>query len=106
MPILKAKRKRFVMMDNEFLSREDMSLKAKGLLASMLSLPPEWRFSVEGLAYLHKESECAISSGLKELEQLGYLQRSYPRDENGKIARAVYTICDIPIYEYEQLYSE
>jgi len=106
MPILRAKRKRFVMMDNEFLSREDMSLKAKGLLASMLSLPPEWRFSIEGLAYLHKESECAISSGLKELERLGYLQRSYPRDENGKIAKAVYTICDIPIYEYEQLYSE
>ncbi len=63
-------RKRFVAMDNEFLSRSDMSLKAKGLLASMLSLPPEWRFSIEGLAYLHKESECAISSGLKELERV------------------------------------
>ena len=98
-------RKRFVAMDNEFLPRSDMSLKAKGLFASMLSLPPEWRFSIEGLAYLHKESECAILSGLKELERLGYLRRSYPRDENGKIASAVYTVCDIPLDEYERLHE-
>ena len=44
-------------MDNEFLTRKDLSLKAKGLLACMLCLPPDWRFSIEGLAYINKESE-------------------------------------------------
>ncbi len=43
-------------MDNEFLTRTDLSLKAKGLLACMLCLPPDWRFSIEGLAYINKET--------------------------------------------------
>lgn len=106
MPKLKAKRNRFVSMDNEFLTRKDLSLKAKGLLACMLCLPPDWRFSIEGLAYINKESESAISSALRELEQFDYLRRSYPRTEDGKIANAVYTICDIPIVEYETLHGE
>ena len=93
-------------MDNEFLTRKDLSLKAKGLLACMLCLPPDWRFSIEGLAYINKESESAISSALRELEQFDYLRRSYPRTEDGKIANAVYTICDIPIGEYETLHGE
>ena len=106
MPKLLAKRNRFVSMDNEFLTRKDLSLKAKGLLACMLCLPPDWRFSIEGLAYINKESESAISSALRELEQFDYLRRSYPRTEDGKIANAVYTICDIPIVEYETLHGE
>ena len=67
---------------------------------------PDWRFSIEGLAYINKESESAISSALRELEQFDYLRRSYPRTEDGKIANAVYTICDIPIIEYEALHGE
>ena len=106
MPKLLAKRNRFVSMDNEFLTRKDLSLKAKGLLACMLCLPPDLRFSIDGLAYINKESESAISSALRELEQFDYLRRSYPRTEDGKIANAVYTICDIPIVEYEALHGE
>ena len=82
---LKAKRNRFVSMDNEFLTRKDLSLKAKGLLACMLCLPPDWRFSIEGLAYINKESESAISFVLRELEQFDYLRRSYPRTEDGNL---------------------
>ena len=106
MPKLLAKRNRLVSMDNELLTRKDLTLKAKGLLACMLCLPPDWRFSIEGLAYINKESESAISSALRELEQFDYLRRSYPRTEDGKIANAVYTICDIPIVEYETLHSK
>ena len=68
MPILKAKRKRFAATYNEFVSRSDKSLKAKGLLAGMLSLAPEWRFPIEGHSYLYKEGECEILPRLKELE--------------------------------------
>jgi len=106
MPKILAKRNRFVSMDNEFLTKTDLSLKAKGLLACMLCLPPDWRFSIEGLAYINKENESAISSALRELEQFDYLRRSYPRTEDGKITNAVYTICDIPIVEYEVLHGE
>ncbi|MBQ8904438.1 MAG: hypothetical protein IJY73_09190 [Oscillospiraceae bacterium] len=66
----------------------------------------DWRFSIEGLAYINKESESAISSALRELEQFDYLRRSYARTENGKITNVVYTICDIPIVEYEALHGE
>lgn len=57
MPKLLAKRNRFVSMDNEFLTRTDLSLKAKGLLACMMCLPPDWRFSIEGLAYINKRAK-------------------------------------------------
>ena len=106
MPKLLAKRNRCVSMDNEFLTRKDLSLKAKGLLACMLCLPPDLRFSIDGLAYINKESESAISSALREMERFDYLRRSYPRTEDGEIANAVYTICDIPIVEYETLHGE
>ena len=103
MPILKAKRKGYVSMDREFLIRKDLSLKAKGLLAHMMTLPDNWRFTVDGLVHCHKESKTAITAAIKELEQLGYLRRRYPRNEHGRIDHAEYTVCDIPIHEYETL---
>jgi DNA-binding MarR family transcriptional regulator len=98
MPILKAKRKGYVSMDREFLIRKDLSLKAKGLLAQMMTLPNTWRFTIDGLVHCHKESKTAISASLKELEQLGYLRR-----EHGRIDYVEYTVCDIPLHKYETL---
>ena len=103
MPILKAKRKGYVSMDREFLLRKDLSLKAKGLLAHMLTVPDNWRFTVDGLVCCHKESKTAVSAALKELEKFGYLRRRYPRNEHGRIDHAEYTVCDIPLDEYETL---
>lgn len=70
---LHRKDKGFTTLDNEFLHRTDMTLKAKGLLAYMLSLPKDWNYSIAGLCTCCKENETAISSGLKELQDLGYL---------------------------------
>ena len=103
MPILKARRKGYVSMDREFLLRKDLSLKAKGLLAHMLTVPDNWRFTVDGLVCCHKESKTAVSAALRELEKFGYLRRCYPRNEHGRIDHAEYTVCDVPLDEYEAL---
>ena len=96
MPKLLAKRNRFVSMDNEFLTRKDLSLKAKGLLACMLCLPPDWRFSIEGLAYINKESIDAIRTAIWELEKAGYVVRNQVRNDNGKMGTSEYIIYEEP----------
>ena len=75
-------------MSNRHLREMDMSLKAKGLLSLMLSLPDEWRFSVKGLCAICKESKAAINSALDELKKHGYLtiEMIKPgKNGNGKI---------------------
>jgi hypothetical protein len=62
----------YTVLDNGFLKRGDISLKAIGLLSKILSLPPNWNFSVKGIAVTCKESEKAIRGILKELQLLGY----------------------------------
>lgn len=59
---------------NYYLMKKDMSLKAKGLLSLMLSLPDDWDYSIAGLVSICKENETAIKSTLKELKEFGYLR--------------------------------
>lgn len=103
MPILKAISSDVVIMDRAFLVRNDISMKAKGLLASLLSLPSTTHFSVEQFAKLHKESTGAVRSALRELMEHDYIRRNIPRNEQGKIENTVYTICDVPINEFENI---
>lgn len=63
----------FTVMSNYHLRDKDLSLKAKGLLSQMLSLPPEWDYSLEGLAAINREQATAISTAIKELKKRGYL---------------------------------
>lgn len=67
------KTKDYTVMSNTHFRDRNMSLKAKGLLSLMLSLPDDWDYSVEGLVAICKESRPAVQSSLKELQQLGYL---------------------------------
>lgn len=69
------KNKNFTVMSNYHLKEKEMSLKAKGLLSVMLSLPEKWDYSIAGLVAICKENETAINSTLKELEKFGYLKR-------------------------------
>ena len=89
MAIIRDKRtKDFTVMSNRHLREMDMSLKAKGLLSLMLSLPDEWKFSVKGLCAICKESKAAINSALDELKEHGYLaiEMIKPgKNGNGKI---------------------
>ena len=90
------KDKNFITMGKYHLKEKEMSLKAKGLLSQMLSLPDEWDYSIKGLVKINKESYDSIRSALKELEQFGYLKRTQIQDK-GKFVDVEYTIYEKPI---------
>lgn len=80
-------------MSNHHLRNKDMSLKAKGLMSLMLSLPPEWDYSIGGLVAICKESHTSIRSALRELEENNYLLRERKNNEKG------YFIYEYTLYE-------
>ena len=88
-------------MANHHLKNKSLSLKAKGIMSVMLSLPEDWDYTLRGLAYISKESIDAIREGVKELETAGYIIRSRSRNEKGQLAGADYVI-----YEHPQPISE
>lgn len=67
------KNKNYTIMGNYHLKDKNLSLKAKGLMSIMLSLPDDWDYSINGLVAICKENETSIKSALDELKQLGYL---------------------------------
>ncbi|MBR5823808.1 MAG: hypothetical protein IKY67_06665 [Paludibacteraceae bacterium] len=77
------KTENYTVMSNHHLRNKDMSLKAKGLMSLMLSLPPSWDYSIGGLVAICKESHTSIRSALKELEQNQYLVRERKNNEKG-----------------------
>ena len=86
----------FTVMSNTHFREKEMSLKAKGLLSLMLSLPDEWDYSIAGLATLSKDGRDGVNSGLTELEEFGYLVRSRRYDKEGKFAGYNYDIYEQP----------
>ena len=78
------KTKDYIVMCNKHLKEKNMSLKAKGLLSLMLSLPEDWNYSVEGLVSICKENETSIKSALDELKEFGYLvvKKKLPNETN------------------------
>ena len=73
----------YTVMSNHHLRNANLSLKAKGLLSMILSLPEEWNYTTRGLASICKEGVDAIGSALKELETAGYIVRRQLRGTNG-----------------------
>ena len=86
----------YTVMSNHHLKDTALSLKAKGLLSMMLSLPDEWNYTTRGLAAICKEGVDAIGAALKELEARGYLVRRQIRDSKGRITDTEYTIYESP----------
>lgn len=78
------KDKNYTVLSNYHFMDKRLSLKAKGLLSQMLSLPEDWDFTVAGLVYLNKESKSAVQSTLRELEECGYLVRMKTKNEKGQ----------------------
>ena len=91
------KTKDFTVMCNNHLRNVKLSLKAKGLLYLMLSLPEDWDYTTRGLAHICKDGVDSISSTLKELERHGYLSRQRFRYENGQLGDIEYTIHEKPV---------
>ena len=74
----------YTVMSNHHLRNAGLSLKSKGLLSMMLSLPEDWNYTTRGLAKICKEGTDSIGSALKELERSGYIVRNRIRDSKGK----------------------
>ena len=90
------KTKGYTVMSNHHIRNHTLSLKAKGLLSQMLSLPDDWDYTLQGLAQINKESIDAIREAVRELERAGYIKRSRERDERGCLRGTVYTIYEQP----------
>ena len=86
----------YTVMSNHHLRNANLSLKAKGLLSMMLSLPEDWNYTTRGLATICKEGVDAIGAALRELERAGYIVRHQKRDKSGRITDTEYVIYEQP----------
>ena len=86
----------YTVMSNHHLRNKELSLKAKGLLSQMLSLPEDWDYTLAGLSYINREKIDAIREAVRELERAGYIVRSRERDEKGRLRGAEYVIYEQP----------
>ena len=86
----------YTVMSNHHLRNGKLSLKAKGLLSMMLSLPEDWNYTTRGLAAICKEGVDAIGGALRELETAGYIVRYQLRDRQGRISDTEYVIYEQP----------
>ena len=97
MPVGRAPNDRdFTGMRTQHLRDTRLSLKAIGLFSIILSLPPEWDFSIAGLAAITKDGIATVRAALNELEANGYLARKRVRREDGKLEHNEYTFYEIP----------
>lgn len=86
----------YTVMSNHHLRNKELTLKAKGLLSQMLSLPEDWDYTLAGLSHINRESIDAIRTAVWELEKAGYILRWQGRDEKGKMTAIEYTIYEQP----------
>ncbi len=86
----------YTVMSNHHLRNTELSLKAKGLLSLMLSLPENWDYTTKGLARICKDGVDSICAGVRELEEQGYVVRERVRNPNGQLGAIEYTILEQP----------
>ena len=89
----------YTVMSNHHLKNRALSLKAKGLLSLVLSLPDDWDYTLQGLAHISLEKVVAIRKAIIELENEGYITRTRERDEQGRLRGTEYIIGEQPISE-------
>ncbi len=86
----------YTVMANFHLKDRRLTYKAKGLLSEMLSLPPDWDFTLAGLAVIAVDGVDSVRSAVRELEKYGYLVRRQKRDERGRMSVSEYTVYENP----------
>lgn len=97
MAVFRVERTRdYTVMSNYHLRDKALSLKAKGLLSQMLSLPEDWDYTLAGLSLINKESKDAIRTAINELENAGYIIRRQTIDVSGRFAGNEYIIYESP----------
>lgn len=87
----------YTVMSNYHLRDKSISLKAKGLLSQMLSLPEDWDYTLAGLAHINPEGKDAVRAAVVELEQAGYIQRRQTTDKAGRFSANEYIIREYPV---------
>ena len=87
----------YTIMANHHLRDKSLSLKAKGLLSQMLSLPEEWDYTLQGLAYINREQIDAIRQAVHELEEAGYIVRTRERDSRVQLRGKILSSKDLSI---------
>ena len=98
MAVFRVERTRnYTIMSNYHLRDKRISLKAKGLLSQMLSLPEDWDYTLPGLASINSEGKDAIRAAVAELERAGYIQRRQTVDKDGKFGNNEYIIREYPV---------
>ena len=90
------KNQNYTVMSNHHLKNRELSLKSKGLLSQMLSLPDNWDYTLAGLAKINREKVDAIRTAIWELEKFGYITRRQTRDSNGRMSKTEYIIHEYP----------
>ncbi len=90
------KTKDYTVMANHHLRNRNLSLKSKGLLSQILSLPENWDFTLKGLAMINRECIDSIRDAVRELEQAGYIARTRERNDKGQMKGTDYTIFERP----------
>ena len=96
------KTQNFTIMSNHHLRSTALSLKAKGLLSQILSLPTNWDYTLMGLSHINRENVDAIRTAIQELEREGYVTRSRERKSTGQLGGTVYTIHEQPPESFAQ----
>ena len=97
MAVFRVERTRdYTVMSNHHLKNKELTLKAKGLLSQMLSLPEDWDYTLSGLSAINRESKDAIRSAVNELESAGYIRRRQTVDARGKFSGNEYVIYEQP----------
>ena len=86
------KNKGYTVMSNHHLRNKELTLKAKGLLSQMLSLPENWDYTLAGLSHINKESIDAIRTAVLELEKAGYIKRLRPEGEEERARKPIFLL--------------
>ncbi len=103
MALLRKEHKENYTCISNYVFRSGLSLKARGMLCTMLSLPDDWEFSENGLQAILADGQTSIRSAIKELEGAGFLSRTRERDESGRMGKCVWIVCDYPRFENPNL---
>ena len=92
----KAKKATWVTVDKGFVEKETLSLKAKGLLLYLLSLPDDWKIYSDELVNHHKDGKYSVASAIKELKDNNYLVYTRFTDQGGKFTEGAYFVHELP----------
>ena len=105
MPILRHNHEQeFTILPNSLIRNPELSLRDMGLLCYMLSLPPDWEFSINGLdAVIRKNGASSVKAALRILEKQGYLVRNQGRGGTGRFQCNQWMVSDLPLKELEDI---